>query len=55
MLLFTCKRFSSRAVISYFDGEDEEGLGESIYPGSDDDLGMDESDREDDAEIGRGK
>ena len=34
--------FTSREVISFFGGEDGEGLSEVIFPGSDDELGMDE-------------
>ena len=41
------ERFSSSAVISFFSGEDVEGLRETCYPGSDDDLGMDDSESED--------
>ena len=37
--------FSSREVIRFFSGEDE-GLSEVIFPGSDDELGME--DHEDD-------
>ena len=37
---------SSREVIRFFSGEDDEGLSEMIFPGSDDELGME--DHEDD-------
>ena len=42
-------RYSSNAVASYFTGDDVEGLGEMIFSGSDDDLGM-EDEEEDDSE-----
>ena len=35
-------RYSPRTVISYFSGEDEEGLREMCFSGSDDELGMDD-------------
>ena len=38
--------FSSSQVISFFSGEDDEGLSEVIFPGSDGELGME--DQEDD-------
>ena len=34
--------FTSREFISYFAEEDGEGLSEVIFPGSEDELGMDE-------------
>ena len=34
------RRFSSNAVISFFGGEDSEGVAEAIFDGSDDELGM---------------
>ena len=42
-------RYSSRAVISFFSGEDEESLKEMYFSGSDDELGMDDE-LEDDSE-----
>ena len=48
------RRYSSSAVISFFCGDDEEGLGETICPGSDDDLGM-ESESDDDDDFFRGE
>ena len=41
------QRFSSNAVISYFGGEDSEGLGEIVFDGSDDELGMEEEEVDD--------
>ena len=41
--------FSSREVINFFSGEDDEGLSEVIFPGSDDELGM-EDEEDDDSE-----
>ena len=41
------QRFSSNAVISYFGGKDSEGLGEIVFDGSDDDLGMEEEEVDD--------
>ena len=43
------RHFCSGAVISYFCGDDTEGLGEAIIPDSDDELGM-EDEEEDDSE-----
>ena len=44
------RRISSSAVVSFFSGEDVEGLGETIFTGSDDDLGMeDEMEQEEDS------
>ena len=44
--------FSSREVISFFSGKDDEGLSEVIFPGSDDDLGMeDEEDNNSEPEF----
>ena len=40
-------RYSSRAVVSYFEGEDEEGLGDICFSGSEDDLGMEDKERDD--------
>ena len=34
------RKYNSSAVISYLCGDDEEGLGEVMYPGSDDELGI---------------
>ena len=36
------EQFSSRAVVSFFSGEDTENLGEVICEGSDDELGMED-------------
>lgn len=38
------RRFSSSAVVSYFSGEDVGGLGEVMFPGSDDDLDVEPMD-----------
>ena len=38
--------FSSREVISFFSGEDE-GLSEVIFPGSEDELGMEDEEDDD--------
>ena len=43
------RHFSSGAVVSYFAGDDTEGLGEVIFPDSDDELGM-EDEEDDDSE-----
>ena len=36
------QHFSSSAVISFFSGEDREGLGKVVFEGSDDELGMED-------------
>ena len=33
------RQFTSRAVVCFFSGEDEEGLGEVVFEDSDDELG----------------
>ena len=40
-------RYAANAVISFFAGEDEEGLGEICFCGSDDDLGMEDEEDDD--------
>ena len=40
-------RYHANAVISLFAGEDEEGLGEIYFYGSDDDLGMEDEEEDD--------
>ena len=36
------EQFSSRAVVSFFSGEDTENIGEVICEGSDNELGMED-------------
>ena len=43
--------FSSSQVISFFSGEDDEVLSEVIFPGSDDELGMEEEDDDSEPEF----
>ena len=40
-------KYSSSAVISYFTGDDDEGLQEIVFSGSDDELGMNDEERDD--------
>ena len=40
-------KYCANAVISLFAGEDEEGLGEICFHGSDDDLGMEDEEYDD--------
>ena len=35
-------KFTTESVISFFDGEDRDGLAEVIFDGSDDELGMED-------------
>ena len=39
--------FSSEAVVSYFGGDDSEGIGEVTFDGSDDELGMEDKEEQD--------
>ena len=39
--------FSSEAVVSYFSGEDSEGIGEVMFDGSGDELGMEDEETHD--------